>query len=671
MAIAVDQTTEPHGLDNAVPRLHAGTELLGPYEGSGFTTPQFLVRRHDGQVIRVSQLLYLITAQMDGRNDLEAIARRVSVQLDRIVTASNVAHLVETKLDQLGIVDGGQDTALQAADPLLGLRLRTSLVPERVHRRLTNALCPLFRPVVVLAALVGLVFADAWLAIWHRSALLDGWIEILTRPGFFLGLTGATIMAMAFHEFGHAAACRYSGGRPGAMGVGVYIVWPAFFTDVSDAYRLDRRGRLRTDLGGIYFNAIFSLIATAAFAVTGFAPLVVVAVLTQAQALYQLVPIVRLDGYYILGDLIGVPNPFSYVRATLVSLFARRRSVARVRARASLEMLRRSARITLMLWVLVAIPVLLAALALSLYLMPRTVPALVSTLRLNARGVSTGVSERDWIGVANGAVQFVFLLLPLLGWLASLWVAGKQLGPKVATRTRRHIGGRRKPLVAMAAAVLVVGALAATLHLRPPSQPTLEAASSSPTASSILDELPPVDFDPPADSAGAAVQGAISPPADGAGAAVQGAVAEASSADPTTPPAADQQPTEPTPARWTLSKTVVELNSLANDTPQASTTIGTWLVQPGDDFWHMAEQILTDAYHRAPTPTEHRGYWAELVEANRHRLVRADDAGTIFSGQEFEVILPALGSGQTHLFGDNPHAPDTVAAQPPTVVAGT
>ena len=34
------------------------------------------------------------------------------------------------------------------------------------------------------------------------------------------------------------------------MGAGLYLVWPAFYTDVTDSYRLGRAGRLRTDLGG-------------------------------------------------------------------------------------------------------------------------------------------------------------------------------------------------------------------------------------------------------------------------------------------------------------------------------------------------------------------------------------------------------------------------------------
>ena len=43
------------------------------------------------------------------------------------------------------------------------------------------------------------------------------------------------------------------------MGAGMYLVWPAFYTDVTDTYRLGRGGRVRTDLGGLYFNAIVAV----------------------------------------------------------------------------------------------------------------------------------------------------------------------------------------------------------------------------------------------------------------------------------------------------------------------------------------------------------------------------------------------------------------------------
>jgi hypothetical protein len=86
----------------------------------------------------------------------------------------------------------------------------------------------------------------------------------------------------------------------------------------------------------------------------------------------------------------------------------------------------------------------------------------------------------------------------------------------------------------------------------------------------------------------------------------------------------------------------VDINAMADDVPHHDITIGNWHVESGDDFWHIAETILSDAYRRAPTPAEHGAYWAQLVEANRARLVDSGDANTIFAGQDFAVVLPAL-----------------------------
>ena len=68
------------------------------------------------------------------------------------------------------------------------------------------------------------------------------------------------------------SAARYGGARPGTIGVGLYLAFPMFYTDVTDSYRLDRRGRLRTDLGGVHFNAIAVVAAGVAYFATGFKP---------------------------------------------------------------------------------------------------------------------------------------------------------------------------------------------------------------------------------------------------------------------------------------------------------------------------------------------------------------------------------------------------------------
>ena len=143
---------------------------------------------------------------------------------------------------------------------------------------------------------------------------------VMREPALLLSVFGLVILALLFHELGHAAACRYGGGRPGAIGVGMYLLFPSFFTNVTDAYRLGRRDRLRTDLGGVYFNAISALALTALYAQTAYAPLLLAIALVHLERAQQLLPLARLDGYFIVADLIGVPDLFSRVGPILSSL---------------------------------------------------------------------------------------------------------------------------------------------------------------------------------------------------------------------------------------------------------------------------------------------------------------------------------------------------------------
>src|SRR5204862_2576143 len=136
---------------------------------------------------------------------------------------------------------------------------------------------------------------------------------VLVTPAALLIVLGALVLATAFNELGHAAALRYGGGQARAIGVGLYLAWPAFYTDVTDNYRLGRWARLRTDLGGFYFNLLFSLGLMGVYHVTGQEFLLVVALLTDIEIIHQCLPFVRLDGYWALADLTGIPDFFSQI----------------------------------------------------------------------------------------------------------------------------------------------------------------------------------------------------------------------------------------------------------------------------------------------------------------------------------------------------------------------
>ncbi len=153
---------------------------------------------------------------------------------------------------------------------------------------------------------------------------------VLYEPAWLLALLVSIVVATAFHEIGHASACRFSGARPGEMGVGVYLIWPAFYCDVTEAYRLDRRGRLRTDLGGVYFNGLFALACGAAYVATGAEALLFAAFVQHLIVLQQLLPLLRFDGYYVLSDLTGVPDILSRIKPIFRSLVRGRRREPRV-----------------------------------------------------------------------------------------------------------------------------------------------------------------------------------------------------------------------------------------------------------------------------------------------------------------------------------------------------
>ncbi len=242
------------------PRLGEGIELIGEYDGSGFKEAPYIARRADGQVIQLTYLLHLVATAVDGRRGYREIAAEVSEQFGRRVSAGNVQFLVEKQLRPLGVLAAadGSTPRPKKSDPLLALKFRVALVPERAVQPVTTLFKPLFLPPIVVAVLAGIVALDVWLFFMH--GLGAGVRGAVYQPVLLVLFFGLIVVATAFHEIGHASACRYGGARPGVLGAGIYVVWPVFYCDVTDAYRLNKVGRLRTDLGGVYFNVIFALI---------------------------------------------------------------------------------------------------------------------------------------------------------------------------------------------------------------------------------------------------------------------------------------------------------------------------------------------------------------------------------------------------------------------------
>src|SRR5918997_5186929 len=274
-----------------VPDRVDGIQLIGEMVGSGYRTPPSLVRREDGQVLQLTPLLYLVLNAVDGRRSCAEIAAVVGQASSRSLTESDVRALVDRHLRRLGLVVGADGSApeLKRSDPLLGLKPRVAVTSPSATRRLTDPFRFLFRPVVVVPVVVAFLAVVTW--VFFERGLGASAYEAFERPHLLVLVFMVSVISGGLHEFGHAAANRYSGGMPGAMGAGFYLVWPAFYTDVTDSYRLDRQGRIRTDLGGLYFNGLFILLAGAGFAATGMEILLLLVMAQLFVIVQQLLPL--------------------------------------------------------------------------------------------------------------------------------------------------------------------------------------------------------------------------------------------------------------------------------------------------------------------------------------------------------------------------------------------
>jgi putative peptide zinc metalloprotease protein len=99
------------------------------------------------------------------------------------------------------------------ANPLLGLRFRFVITNPRITGRLAALFAWLFHPGVAIP--ITLAFAlVSWWTLFDKG-LGTAMDEALYQPRLILVLIALTAVSAAFHELGHAAACRRAGAGPG------------------------------------------------------------------------------------------------------------------------------------------------------------------------------------------------------------------------------------------------------------------------------------------------------------------------------------------------------------------------------------------------------------------------------------------------------------------------
>ncbi|WP_438483304.1 hypothetical protein [Oleiharenicola lentus] len=159
-----------------------------------------------------------------------------------------------------------------------------------------------------LVVLTGLVMV---LGNWDRA--MDQSQAVLA-PGNLLLLYCAFTVAKLIHEFGHAYAVKAFGGEVHAMGVTLLVFTPIPYVDATAAWAFrERWKRVVVGLGGMIPELAYAGIAAVVWTFTGPGTLNSLAYNTMIVAsvstiIFNINPLLRFDGYYILSDLTDSPN---------------------------------------------------------------------------------------------------------------------------------------------------------------------------------------------------------------------------------------------------------------------------------------------------------------------------------------------------------------------------
>ena len=274
---------------------------------------------------RLSPYEFRLLESLDGTVTLEDAIDRLR-RAGFYYTPENAASIF-TKASDLGLLLG---TRYGSARSLLDQKTRVQALKKT---RYLSSIYFLFIPVLnpdkflertlwlfTLISAKWLKWAIAILAPGALYLLLSGLPRVDLEYLFFfnwrnLALLWATIaITKLIHEFSHAYVAKRFGLNVPEMGIGFLIFFPCLYCNTTDAWQLaDRRQRASIAAAGIMAEAVLAILSTYVwyFSKPGMVhslAFYLMSVSFVSTVLFNGNPLMKFDGYFMLSDLLGMPN---------------------------------------------------------------------------------------------------------------------------------------------------------------------------------------------------------------------------------------------------------------------------------------------------------------------------------------------------------------------------
>lgn len=211
------------------------------------------------------------------------------------------------------------------ANPL-AVRFR-GIDPDRFLNWVYRCCRGLFTPMAFAASILLMLSALAVVAL-HPERLMTSLADFpaFCTPGNLTWLAVVILALKVLHELGHALACKHFGAECHELGLMLLVFAPCLYCNVSDAWTLPQRWkRIAISAAGMYMECTIAAVCALVWYASEPGPLHSIALKVMLVGSVSTVvfngnPLLRYDGYYILSDLVEVPNLGQRASAALRAL---------------------------------------------------------------------------------------------------------------------------------------------------------------------------------------------------------------------------------------------------------------------------------------------------------------------------------------------------------------
>ncbi|MHB0960278.1 MAG: efflux RND transporter periplasmic adaptor subunit [Pirellulaceae bacterium] len=307
-------------------RLKLSDELhFAPQEHAGSTYYHIEVPS-SGQFYRVGYPEYVFLSLLDGRTTIAQAVTLSARALGARALSQPKALEVAIWLLENGLAQWTEDST--AGWRTSGTsRRRTAGVLQSFNPFWTKL--PLLRPQRLLTGLlpvIGWVFSPLMTAV--GLLLIGGGVIVIAThgdrfiasshlifsPHNWLSMALVWLGLKIVHELAHALVCKRYGGEVREAGLIFILFAPAAFVDVTSSWRFPSKWqRIHVAAAGMYVELVLAALAAMVWSqaesvVVRHALFNTIVMASLSTLVFNANPLMRFDGYYILGDLLEIPN---------------------------------------------------------------------------------------------------------------------------------------------------------------------------------------------------------------------------------------------------------------------------------------------------------------------------------------------------------------------------